>query len=166
MKLLTRVLQTAVIGGLLALNSCASDEVDTQEAMQPSDMGGSGAPASPPSEGSQDAVEQGPVYFAFDSSELSASAQDILSRLAKQLMDRPTAAVQIEGHCDERGTTEYNLALGQRRADSVRRFLQTMGVSKDQLTTISYGEEKPVDPSRTEAAYAKNRRAELNISGA
>jgi len=75
----------------------------------------------------------------------------------------PGAKVQIEGHCDERGTPEYNLALGQRRADSTKKYLVNLGIDGSRLSTISYGEEKPADPGHNEAAWAKNRRAVFDI---
>jgi len=105
------------------------------------------------------------VYFAFDSSALSQEAQDTLRSNAQWLNANPGEQVTIEGYCDERGTNEYNLALGQRRADSVFNFLRTQGVSTDRLRTISYGEEYPADPGHDEAAWAKNRRAEFKFDG-
>jgi len=99
------------------------------------------------------------VYFEFDSSALTMSAQEVLKRKAEWLRDNPDRRVVIEGHCDERGTNEYNLALGDRRAASAKQFLSDLGVSTSRLSTISYGEERPVDPRHNEEAWAKNRRA-------
>ncbi len=76
----------------------------------------------------------------------------------------PTRLLLVEGHCDERGTNEYNLALGERRALSVRRYLVALGIGSDRLHTLSYGEEKPLDPGHTEESWAKNRRAEFKVS--
>lgn len=101
------------------------------------------------------------IYFDFDSAQLLPQAQDILRNKADWLRNHPGARVIIEGHTDERGTVEYNLALGDRRAVSARNFLVELGISPDRITTISYGEERPADPAHDEAAWAKNRRAQF-----
>jgi peptidoglycan-associated lipoprotein len=98
------------------------------------------------------------ILFEFDSASLSVDAQEILRAKAAWLKENPKAVVIIEGHCDERGTNEYNLALGDRRAFSAKSFLVDLGIADSRLTTISYGEERPVDSSPTEDAWAKNRR--------
>lgn len=103
------------------------------------------------------------IHFAFDRYDLSAKAREILAKNAEFILRFPEAKIQIEGHCDERGTNEYNLALGERRAMSAKRYLISLGVPADQLTTISYGEELPLDPRHTEEAWAKNRRAHFVI---
>lgn len=103
------------------------------------------------------------VYFEFDSSALTMAAQDVLKRKAEWLRDNPDRSVVIEGHCDERGTNEYNLALGDRRATSAKQFLTDLGIPPSRLSTISYGEERPVDPRHTEEAWAKNRRAHFVV---
>jgi len=105
-----------------------------------------------------DVVMQEDIYFDFDKSTLTPAAQDNLLRKAEWLRENPDATVTIEGHCDERGTNEYNLALGDRRAESAKAFLVDLGIDPMRLTTISYGEERPVDPRHTEEAWAKNRR--------
>jgi len=99
------------------------------------------------------------VYFDFDNATLDYQAQELLKQKAMWLRDNPDANVVIEGHCDERGTNAYNLALGERRAESAKAFLVNLGISEARLTTISYGEEKPVDMGQNEEAWAKNRRA-------
>jgi peptidoglycan-associated lipoprotein len=99
------------------------------------------------------------VYFDFDKATLDYQAQELLKQKAMWLRDFPDANVVIEGHCDERGTNAYNLALGERRAESAKAFLVNLGISGARLTTISYGEEKPVDLGHNEEAWAKNRRA-------
>lgn len=99
------------------------------------------------------------IYFDFDDSTLDYQAQELLKQKAMWLRDNPDANVVIEGHCDERGTNAYNLSLGERRAESAKMFLVNLGISDMRLTTISYGEEKPVDMGQTEEAWAKNRRA-------
>ena len=99
------------------------------------------------------------VYFDFDNATLDYQAQELLKQKAMWLRDYPEANVVIEGHCDERGTNAYNLALGERRAESAKAFLVNLGISDARLTTISYGEEKPLDMGQNEESWAKNRRA-------
>jgi peptidoglycan-associated lipoprotein len=99
------------------------------------------------------------VFFGYDSSTLDDTARATLDRQAAWLQQFPGVTVTIEGHTDERGTREYNLALGERRASAVRSYLGTLGVPSDRTLTISYGEERPVDPGHDESAYALNRRA-------
>ncbi|MFH1784091.1 MAG: peptidoglycan-associated lipoprotein Pal [bacterium] len=101
------------------------------------------------------------AYFEFDSSNLTEQAREALAENAKWIKKNNKLRVMVEGHCDERGTIEYNLALGQRRATSVRNYLVSLGINADKVNTISYGEEKPVDASHNEAAWAKNRRAHI-----
>jgi len=103
------------------------------------------------------------IYFDFDSSALSPVAQGVLSGKADFLRDNPGSQVIIEGHCDERGTPEYNLALGDRRAESAKNFLINLGIDASRFTTVSYGEENPVDMGHNEEAWAKNRRAKFLI---
>ncbi len=103
------------------------------------------------------------IHFAFDSAELTPMSQMLLKEKAQWLEDNMSVNVRIEGNCDERGTTEYNLALGERRAMSVKNYLVDLGISGSRLTTISYGEEKPLDPAHNEAAWAKNRRVHFTI---
>ena len=105
-----------------------------------------------------------PVYFELDSSELSPGAQKVLDQNAVVLKKYATWAVTIEGHCDERGTAEYNLALGERRALAARAYLVSLGISADRLRTVSYGKEFPFDPGHEESAFAKNRRAHFVIT--
>ena len=111
----------------------------------------------------RDMFENDDVQFEFDSAKLSMEAQEILRRKAEWLEENPRAKVIIEGHCDERGTNEYNLALGDRRAFSSKSFLVDLGISGSRLTTVSYGEERPLDLGADEDAWAKNRRAHFVI---
>ena len=104
------------------------------------------------------------IHFAFDSYNLSEPAQQVLSRLAEYLRTNPDITVTIEGHCDDRGTDDYNLALGERRAESARVFLGNLGVGNQRLNTISYGEERPVVTGQNESAWARNRRAQFVIN--
>ena len=103
-----------------------------------------------------------PIYFDFDSYALRPDALETLKENAEKIKKAPNAIIQIEGHCDERGTSEYNIVLGDRRALATREHLIRLGVSGDRMITITYGEEDPVDPGHNEAAWAKNRRCEFN----
>jgi len=110
--------------------------------------------------------EQGPlsdVFFAYDSIELSDNGREILRANADWLGDNTKAKVEIEGHCDSRGTIEYNLALGAKRANAVRDYLVSLGVSSDRLTTISYGRELQICQEETESCWAENRRAHFVV---
>lgn len=102
------------------------------------------------------------IHFEFDRYTLAPEARRILSKHAKVLKEDPEVRILIEGHCDERGTQEYNLALGQRRAQAAKDYLLNSGVDPGRITVISYGEERPMDPASTEAAWAKNRRGHFN----
>lgn len=107
------------------------------------------------------------VYFDFDRYDIRADAQPILSAQAAWLRRYPSVRVRIEGNTDEMGTREYNLALGARRANAVRDFLVSNGVTADRISTVSYGKEQPIDPGSTEEAHAQNRNARTAIvSGA
>jgi peptidoglycan-associated lipoprotein len=103
------------------------------------------------------------VYFEFDRYDLRADARDILKANADWLKNNPSARVEIEGHCDERGTNEYNLALGAKRSQAVKDYLVTLGISTERLSTISYGEEIPVCKEPTEECRGKNRRARFVV---
>ena len=111
----------------------------------------------------EDQFENEDIYFEFDSIRLTPEAQELLLKKAKYLRANPTATVIIEGHCDNRGTNEYNLALGEGRAQSAKTFLMDLGIDISRLNTLSYGEEHPLDPQQTERAWAKNRRAHFVI---
>jgi peptidoglycan-associated lipoprotein len=104
------------------------------------------------------------VFFDFDKSDLRTDAQRTLEANAKQLKDASSATITIEGHCDERGTNAYNMALGERRANATRDYLKSLGVDASRIKTISYGEERPFDPGHNESAWAKNRRAHFVIN--
>lgn len=105
----------------------------------------------------------GPVHFDFDKSVLRAQDRAILKKHVEWLTNKKDATVLVEGHCDEVGTTEYNLALGERRAAEVRKYLVSSGIDAKRISTISYGEERPADPGHSEEAHAKNRRAEFVV---
>ncbi len=124
-------------------------------------------PPPPPAPAPAPVVEQ-PVrfeniHFDFDKSFIRPDAKPILAQVAEYLKGHPDARLRIEGHCDERGTSEYNMALGERRASAASKYLQNLGVAGSRLSTISYGEERPLDPGHNEEAWAKNRRAVFDL---
>tara|TARA_B110000305_G_scaffold234028_1_gene291424 strand:+ start:511 stop:1056 length:546 start_codon:yes stop_codon:yes gene_type:complete len=165
----------------LTLMACASSDTDdmgdTSESMESSSdtstpSGGSSATSSGAGDNGgltasqvrerDNALGMTVFYFEFDRSDLSAEARAALVHHANHLKANPSTSYRLEGHADERGTREYNLALGERRAQAIERYLQVQGVASRQLETISYGEENPVATGSTEAAYARNRRVELH----
>jgi peptidoglycan-associated lipoprotein len=100
-----------------------------------------------------------PVFFDYDSESLNGAGRSTLDANAKLLRDNPDAQITIEGHCDERGTVEYNLALGERRAQAARAYLVSAGINASRIQVISYGKERPFDTGHNESAWGKNRRA-------
>jgi peptidoglycan-associated lipoprotein len=104
-----------------------------------------------------------PIFFDYDQYDLTPEAIEILKKTGKFLAKNPAINIRIEGNCDERGTPEYNLALGERRANIARQYLINLGISGERITIISYGEETPLDPGRDEAAWSKNRRDDFRV---
>lgn len=104
-----------------------------------------------------------PVYFDFDQSSLRADQIARLEKNAKYMKDNPRVKVQIEGNCDERGTNEYNMALGERRSMSAKKYLENLGISSSRLNTISYGEERPINFGHDELSWSQNRRSDFVI---
>ncbi len=162
----------AMLASVLLLAGCPSKPVDEKEpgagvgdragaGVGTAGLGGPGRytaadlnnPASP--------LYQRVIYFDYDRSEILPQFVDILRAHASYLSGDPNARLMLEGHTDERGTREYNLALGDQRADAVRRFLLAEGAGGSQIETMSYGEEKPADPGHYDSAWALNRRVEL-----
>ena len=114
-----------------------------------------------------DGDKEGPlkdINFGFDSYKLDSKAKSILGGNAEWLKANPDTKAQLEGHCDERGTNEYNMALGANRARAASEYLKTQGIAATRLSTVSYGEEMPLDPAHNEAAWAKNRRVHHNVT--
>ena len=109
------------------------------------------------------AFESAPIYFDFDKSTLKPPARANLAKKAKWLRSNPKFSVRIEGHCDEQGTHEYNLALGDRRASAAAKYIEGLGISSARVSTISYGEERPAVQGQDEEAWGKNRRAEFRL---
>ncbi len=156
-----------VLGGLLLLAACSSTP-ETAPGGPPGGAGGPGAggpggigsrSALPGSQQDLEASAGDRVFFAFDRSDITPEAQEILARQADWLRRYPNVTVTIEGHCDERGTREYNLALGERRAQAVKNVLVASGIPASRISTISYGKERPAVVGSSEEAYAQNRRA-------
>ena len=103
------------------------------------------------------------IYFDYDKYEIRREDEGILKENAAFLKKNPKMKIQIEGHCDERGTAEYNLALGERRANHTKKYLVSLGITLDRISTISYGEERPLDPGHNDEAWGKNRRAHIVV---
>ena len=103
------------------------------------------------------------IHFDFDKYDIRREDEVILRENAAFLKKNPKMKIQIEGHCDEKGTSDYNLALGERRANMTKRYLVSLGIASDRISTISYGEERPLDPGHNEEAWAKNRRAHIVV---
>lgn len=175
----------AVLTALVTLAGCSSTtakpEVSSTASVSPaaeSKKQPTSAPRDSGTTSSLDALQRGEstatpassplkdVYFDFDSYALRADARETLKANWAWLKANPAAQIQIEGHCDERGTTEYNLVLGSKRAQSVKDYLATLGTAADRLSTISYGEEVPVCREQNEGCWQKNRRARFIIQPA
>ncbi len=112
--------------------------------------------------GPAELADKSTIYFGYDSDQIQDQYITVMQEHAKYLRSNPEARIVIEGHTDERGTPEYNIALGERRARSVAGYMKNLGVDINQLSIVSYGEEKPIDPGHDEQAWSKNRRAVLN----
>lgn len=175
-KTIPRLFPLQVILGILLtllIAGCAGSKKKTQPVAEPEPLPPApvveSAPApTPPTPQPEPAMPKvalvlKTIYFDFDKSDLRPDALRTLEENVRVLQAYPDVKILLEGHCDERGTVEYNLALGDRRANSVRAFLVSRGILDSRISTVSYGKERPVDPRRTEEAYAKNRRVEFVI---
>ena len=172
MKLM-HVLAVAILS--LGLAACSKPTKPDETTAAPADSGaatsgvgvdaGAGAgtaTALTPQQQALAAIQQkNVVFFDYDSSEIRTEYVPVVAAHAQYLVKYPTARVRLEGHTDERGSREYNIGLGERRAQTVRRALLAQGVAEAQITTVSYGEERPAVEGSDEAAYAQNRRVEL-----
>ena len=151
---------------LLSLAACAKDETRPTEETPPPEPA-STTPYSGPSAGSTEATPAASIpnirviHFAFDSSEIDGDGQTVVAGWAAYLSSNSSAKVRLEGHCDERGTREYNVGLGERRANAVLQALASRGVSERQISVSSFGEERPVAEGHDEAAWRENRRVEI-----
>ena len=159
-----RIVVLALIGASIA--ACSQPTLPDPEPADTtyggdSDVSTSGMGNDDPYSGTGFDEDEGPdtvIYFDFDSSEVRSVDRDTVRRHAQMLTDNPRQRVRLEGHADERGSREYNIGLGERRAQSVRQLLMIQGVSAEQIQTVSFGEERPQSMGSTEADYAQNRR--------
>ena len=147
----------------LGPNEFTTEEITEQSEALASNMSGVGKAGEGELSPEMRAIVNEDIHFEYDSSRLTPAAVEILNNKAQGLRNSPDFSVVIEGYTDSRGTTEYNLALGELRAESVKAFLVDAGVPSVRMTAISYGEENPVDPAENEAAWAKNRRVHFVI---
>jgi peptidoglycan-associated lipoprotein len=156
----------AVLAAALLLGACASSEKPATDNGSGSSTTGNGtAGQAAPGSVEEFQVSVGDrVFFDYDSYEIRTDAQDTLKKQAAWLQQYGQYTVTIEGHCDERGTREYNLALGERRANSVKNFLVALGVNANRVQTISYGKERPENAGHDEVAFSQNRRGVTVLS--
>lgn len=153
-------------GALVMMSACASTGPDVDAGAGAG--AGAGQQAGSVVPGSQEDLEQNAghrVFFGYDQYTLTAQAQATLGRQAAWLKEYPETRILVAGNCDERGTREYNLALGARRAEAARAYLISLGVDGSRITTVSYGKERPLDPRSTEEAWSLNRNATTTITG-
>jgi peptidoglycan-associated lipoprotein len=170
-----KITAAIAILGALALAGCASHPQQTAAPAPGSAAAGGTMGAQGNAPGTGTAMGQGPqagprsayqnrvIYFAFNRSVVKSEYFPLLKKQAEYLSSHPHQQVILEGYCDERGTREYNIGLGSRRANAVRKFLLLQGVDRSQLRTISYGEAYPADPGHNSQAWAKNRRVVINF---
>jgi peptidoglycan-associated lipoprotein len=167
-----RVIIVLVVAAALTFGACAGKPTKPAPSAPETSEGaqGAGAGAASAAAANPDDEAMGPqagllatrvVYFDFDSAEIKGAGTDVVAAHAKYLGAHPAIRVRLEGHTDERGSREYNIGLGERRAQSVRRALLLQGATDVQISTVSYGEERPAAPGHDEAAWAKNRRVEI-----
>ena len=145
-------------------DDAAADEAAGQGEQAGAQAGGVGTPEPlemDPLEDPSNALAERTVYFEFDRSDIPSEHLETLDAHARYLIEHPGVKIRLEGHADERGSREYNIGLGDRRAQAVRRILLFQGVGNDQVSTVSYGEERPAVEGHNEDAYAKNRRVEI-----
>jgi peptidoglycan-associated lipoprotein len=168
-----RVMSVMLLAAALSVAACSSKppvqpDAGAQAGANTAGAAGAGATGAAASGGEEEAA--GPqagllairvVYFDFDSAEIKGQGVEVVAVHAKYLAANPGTRVRLEGHTDERGSREYNIGLGERRAQSVRRALMLQGATDGQISTVSYGEERPAAPGHDEAAWAKNRRVEI-----
>lgn len=176
-------LLTAICSLLLVFAGCTCKpgDIEEEKVVQPAAMSTPSAitgesEVSRPAEVSDEVIRVGnqvvdlgdkiyPIYFDFDKSELRPDARDTLTELAQWLKANPSVNIRVDGHCDERGANEYNLALGENRAAAAKKYLVYLGIAAQRLETLSYGEEKPSCREANEACWSKNRRDDFTITG-
>jgi peptidoglycan-associated lipoprotein len=172
MKRYTQVLLAVVLVCFLMVTGACTKKAVKKDAGLGEETAGQGM-KKPGEEGLEEARSGGPqwndptpemaayfkdISFEYDRVTLSPEAKESLNKLGEWLLKKTSVQVLVEGHCDERGTAEYNLALGERRAHAAKQYLTQLGVNADRISTLSYGKERPIDPGHTEAAWSKNRR--------
>jgi peptidoglycan-associated lipoprotein len=171
-RLKTHGLGLAILLGMMVLTAgCAKKAAEAPPTPPPAPAQPAPAPAPTPKEETPPAPTPSPIsssdfepaFFDFDSYSLRNDAQAALDHDAKLLRDHPDINITIEGHCDERGTVEYNQALGQKRAEAARDYVVAAGISASRIEVVSYGKERPFDPGHDENAWAKNRRAHFVV---
>ncbi len=159
-NLQTKLLGFTLVSLLALMGGCTKDEPEMNEPVTNSEI-----PASPTSEEdlNQQTFQPSTIHFDFDRSTINEEFQPNMQEIADFLKSNTGTRLIVEGHCDQRGTTEYNLALGERRASSARTYLENLGVNPGQISTVSYGEERPLEGELSNWAYKRNRRAEFKI---
>lgn len=174
---LNQFFKIGLLVSLFALAACSStseteDTTDTDTSSSASSSSGSSASTNAGSSSgqltqeqirAQNALRQTVFYFDFDVAEFKQEDRDTLTYHARDLAANPNKRVRLEGHADERGTREYNLALGERRANGILNYLIVNGASRSQIEVVSYGEERPAQSGQTESAYSRNRRVEVVV---
>src|SRR5438552_9763284 len=156
-----------LLGALLMLAACSSTPPEPPPPGPPGPPGGTGMGSRNIVPGSQQDLEASAgdrVFFAFDRADISPEARQILTHQADWLRRYPNVTATIEGHCDERGTREYNLALGERRAQAAKNVLVALGIPAGRIQTISYGKERPEIPHSDDSSYAQNRRGVTTVN--
>ncbi|HEX7726198.1 MAG TPA: peptidoglycan-associated lipoprotein Pal [Rhizomicrobium sp.] len=163
---ISTVLKFAAVASVLTLAACTDKPKAVETAPPPTSMSSSTTSSIVPGSAEDLRVNVGDtVHFDYDAYNLTDEDRTVLQRQAAWLAKYPSVRVTVEGHCDERGTREYNLALGARRANSVKEYLVSVGVSAARVDTISYGKERPICTESDEGCYAQNRRGVTTITG-
>ena len=170
-----KILTFALLSATLALAGCPKDKVEETPPAEPAASAGTqeaepgaleeGAEAGGASEAERRALAERVVYFDFDSYEIASQYAAMIGAHARKIASSGAVKVRLEGHTDERGSREYNIGLGEKRAQAVRRALMLQGVGDGQIVTVSYGEERPAQAGSDEASWAKNRRVEIVYGG-
>jgi len=159
---MTQRLLVLMIASTLAMSACSSKKTATEDSNLPS-----AANADANMNGDSDsgkAMGLQTIHFGYDAYTLDAANKAVLKANAEILKDKASVKIQIEGHCDQRGGIQYNVALGEKRANTAKKYLQSLGIAANRITVISFGKEKPLDEGTTEEAYAKNRRGNFAIT--
>jgi peptidoglycan-associated lipoprotein len=162
-----KIFALLMIAGSLTLTSCGGDAKKTDSDSSTSVSTDTTSSSALELNGDSDSSKAGAlstVYFGFNSATLNSSTRTALESNAQFLKDNPSVEVQVEGHCDERGGVQFNIALGERRAKAIKRYLTTMGVESSRISTISYGKERPIAFGHDESAWSQNRRGNFVVT--